>query len=213
MPDELRNLNLSSTAVSLTAGHPAPPFSLLSIQGQTVQLAQYAGRRVVLWFSRGFTCPFCRSHMDLISDGYAQLAAQNVEVIQVAPNLHHSAITFFGDNLPPYPFVCDPDKRLFATYGIGDQGVIAATRNTVVAFATAAQRGEFAKTTRASALDVVNRNFLRRLHHHALTALNQAVFLIDRQQIIRHRLEVGALETIPAVPALLQLLDDTAVSA
>ena len=45
-------------------GHQAPLFSLTSVQGDTVDLAPYRGRaNVVVWFSRGFTCPFCWVYM------------------------------------------------------------------------------------------------------------------------------------------------------
>ena len=50
------------------------------------------------------------------------------EVIQIAPNLLESARTFFRDAASPFPFVCDPDKRLYAVYGLGDLGALTATR-------------------------------------------------------------------------------------
>ena len=110
-------------------GDAAPLFGLRSVQGPTVELAAYRGHRnVVLWFSRGFTCPFCRQYMDGIGQGYQELCAVDTEVIQVAPNLLESARTFFRDAPSPFPFVCDPDKRLYAVYGLGDRGALEATR-------------------------------------------------------------------------------------
>jgi peroxiredoxin len=61
-------------------GDAAPLFGLRSVQGPTVELAAYRGRRnVVLWFSRGFTCPFCRAYMDGIGQGYPELCAIDTE--------------------------------------------------------------------------------------------------------------------------------------
>jgi putative peptide zinc metalloprotease protein len=74
-------------------GQAAPLFSLTSVQGGSVDLATYRGRRnVVVWFSRGFTCPFCRVYMDGMSEGYEHLQATGTEVIQVGPNLLQSAL-------------------------------------------------------------------------------------------------------------------------
>ncbi len=74
-------------------GQPAPLFSLTSVQGGPVELAAYRGRRnVVVWFSRGFTCPFCRVYMDGMREGY------------------EAARIFFGHSPTLSPFVCDPDK-------------------------------------------------------------------------------------------------------
>lgn len=78
-------------------GEPAPLFSLTSVQGGPVELAAYRGRRnVVVWFSRGFTCPFCRVYMDGMREGYELLQAADAEIIQVGPNLLQSARIFFG---------------------------------------------------------------------------------------------------------------------
>jgi putative peptide zinc metalloprotease protein len=61
---------------------------LTSVQGEPVELAAYRGRRnVVVWFSRGFTCPFCRVYMDGLREGYELLQAADTEIIQVGPNL------------------------------------------------------------------------------------------------------------------------------
>ncbi|MCI0394518.1 MAG: peroxiredoxin family protein [Chloroflexi bacterium] len=187
-------------------GQPAPEFSLSSIQGETVSLADYGGRQnVILWFSRGFTCNFCRGHMERIAGGYETLQSNGVEVIQVAPNLSETAQNYFRNRMPRHPFICDPDKRLYAVYGLGDRGALEATRNTFVSFSTAFMTGVGVETVRASWVDVMNRNFIRRLHHHALTAVEQGVFIIDRQRIVRYRSVLGAVEPIPTADDLLAL--------
>jgi peroxiredoxin len=187
-------------------GQPAPRFTLSAIQGKTVDLAAYRGRQnVVVWFSRGFTCPFCLAYMDGIREGYEALRSTETEVIQVAPNLLEAARSFFAGNATPFPFVSDPDKRLYAVYGLGDRGALVATRTAVVSFAQAVSNGQGGTWTRGAYLDVANRNFLRRLHHHATSALEQGVFLIDKQGIIRHRVIVGPIESVPSGAVLADL--------
>jgi len=179
-------------------GQPAPLFSLTSVQGEPVELAAYRGRRnVVVWFSRGFTCPFCRVYMDGMRGGYELLRAADAEIIQVGPNLLQSARIFFGHSPTPYPFVCDPEKRLFAVYGLGDRGALEATRSAVVSFSYAFTHGDTGPQLRGAWLDVMNRNFVRRLHHHAMTAMEQGIFLVDREGVIRHRSVVGPLVPVP----------------
>jgi peroxiredoxin len=188
-------------------GDAAPLFSLRSVQGPTIDLAAYRGRQnVVVWFSRGFTCPFCRMYMDGISQGYADLRDTGTEVIQVAPNLLESARTFFRGTTAPFPFVCDPDKRLYAVYGLGDRGALEATRSAVVSFTHAFTHGDSGPQLRGAWLDVMNRNFLRRLHHHAMTAVEQGVFLVDKQGRIRHITVVGPIDSVPTADRLVQLV-------
>jgi putative peptide zinc metalloprotease protein len=199
--------NNETTESKLTMGRLAPDFRLTSIQGELITLAKYRQqKRVILWFSRGFTCNFCRRYMDGIISHYDELTAANIEIIQVAPNLLETAQRFFTE-APPYPFVCDPDKRLYAIYNIGDRGVLEANKNTIVAFGTAFLNGEGVETVRASWIDVANRNFVRRLAHHALTAVEQGLFFLDLDTIIRHQLYLRGLEAIPTGQELLALAE------
>ena len=179
-------------------GEMAPRFSLPSLSGAEVNLASYRGRsNVVVWFSRGFTCPFCRVYTDGVRAGYKALQAADTEVIQVAPNLLESARRYFGESILPFPFVCDPDKRLYAVYGLGDRRALEATRTAVVSFAYAFTHGDSVNQVRGAWLDVMNRNFLRRLHHHAMTAHEQGIFLIDKEGVIRHLTVVGPIDPVP----------------
>lgn len=187
-------------------GEVAPVFSLPSVRGPVVDLASYRDRRnVVVWFSRGFTCPFCRIYTDGIRSNYEDLQSAETEVIQIAPNLLESARRYFGPSPLPFPFVCDPDKRLFAVYGLGDRGVLEATRTAVVSFAHAFTHGDSVNQTRGAFFDVMNRNFVRRLHHHAMTAHEQGMFLIDKQGVIRNVQVVGPIDPVPSGVELAEL--------
>jgi peroxiredoxin len=198
----MKELPATGTAV----GQTAPDFELASVQGRPITLAHYRSQRnVILWFSRGFHCHFCRGNMARVSAGYEALISNEIELIQVAPNLLEGARIFFADDMPIYPFVCDPDKQLFAVYGLGDEGVLKAARNTVVSLVDAARKGETEKSKRAMQLDAGNRTFLQKLHHHALTAVAQGIFIIDKQGVIRYQMKAGSLDAIPTADELLQL--------
>ena len=41
---------------------------------------------VVVWFSRGFSCPFCRQYMARLELAYPKFRERNVQVLQIAPN-------------------------------------------------------------------------------------------------------------------------------
>jgi len=135
--------------------------------------------------------------------GYRKILDTGTELIQISPNLASSARKFFGSDLPAFPFVCDPDKRLYAVYGLGDRGALSAAKNAVVTLSTSVKRGETMQTIRGSYLDIANRNFFRRLHHHAATAVEHGLFLIDRRGIIRQKIIVGPIDPIPKVDEML----------
>ena len=49
---------------SIEIGQMAPPLRLPSGQGQEVALEDYRGRQhVIVWFTKGMACPFCRQQM------------------------------------------------------------------------------------------------------------------------------------------------------
>jgi len=197
---------MAGDAHPAAVGQPAPQFVLPSVQGRTIDLGAFRGRQnVIVWFSRGFTCPFCRGYMQGVIEGYQSLVAQATEVVQVTPNLLESARRFFRPEPVPYPVVCDPDKRLYAVYGLGDRGALVATRAGVVSFSHSVVHGDAGPWIRGAWHDVMNRNFLRRLHHHATSALEQGLFLVDRGGTIRHRAIIGPLEPIPSGPELVAL--------
>ena len=190
-------------------GDLAPNFNLKSLQGKPIRLHDFIGKKqVILWFSRGFTCPYCRGFMNTVVEGYEELVSKKIEIVQISANLRQSAIKFFrDDSLPPFPMVFDPDKRLFANYNIGQKGFITAQKYMVRSFAESAKRGEFGVTLRASALDIVDTRFLQRLHHHALTATDQAIIAINLDGRIQHRHEIGSLEDVPPAPTMIKFLE------
>jgi hypothetical protein len=67
----------------------------------------------------------------------------------------------------------------------------------VVSFAREFTTGGGGGPIRGAWLDVMNRNFVRRLQHHATTALEQGIFLIDTEGKIRHRTVVGSIDRVP----------------
>jgi hypothetical protein len=76
----------------------------------------------------------------------------------------------------------------------------------VVSFSYAFTHGDTGPQLRGAWLDVMNRNFVRRLHHHAMTAMEQGIFLVDREGVIRHRSVVGPLDPVPRGDSLAELV-------
>ena len=179
-------------------GSTAPDFELESVQGPVIRLSAYRGtHNVVLWFSRGFTCPFCRRFMAQLGQVYGRFQAAQAEIIQLGPNVLKAARAYFQRQPPRFPFVCDPAKEIFTRCGLRDTGVLEASKNTLISFTYAYTYGDGLSTTRASALDVFTDDFIGRMRHHALTAIQQAVFVVDRDGIVRQATVLRPLDTLP----------------
>jgi putative peptide zinc metalloprotease protein len=185
-------------------GSPAPELALESVQGPTVKLSDYRGRQnVVIWFSRGYNCPFCRRYMAQLDQAHDKFVAANTHVLEIGPNVLKPARIYFQRQPIKFPFLCDPSKAAYLRFGLRDQGPIEANINTIRSFGWAYLHGDGINTTRIAAGDTFTEGFVGRLYHHALTAMQQGVFIVDRDGIVRYANAFKPLDTIPPTEEIL----------
>jgi peroxiredoxin len=100
-------------------GQRAPDFRLTSGRGGEVSLADYRGRSsLIVWFTKGMACAFCRMQMSQLARGYPQIQALGAEVLQVTPTRPERA-RFFAKNFTiPFQYLCDPDYRVHRQWGV-----------------------------------------------------------------------------------------------
>lgn len=100
-------------------GQSAPPFRLPSAQGAEVGLEDYRGRNnVILWFTTGMACGFCRQQMSQFARLGPELKTRHAEVLQVTPTRPDRA-RFYGQNFRlPFLYLCDPEYRVHCAYGL-----------------------------------------------------------------------------------------------
>jgi peroxiredoxin len=104
----------------LEIGQPAPSFRLPAGQGGEIGPADYRGRsHLIVWFTKGMACAFCRTQMSQLARGMNRLKAAGVEVIQITPTQPERA-RFYVKNFPiPFPYLCDPDLSVHRAWGLG----------------------------------------------------------------------------------------------
>ncbi len=69
---------------TLTAGSPAPAFSLLDQDGNTVSLEDFKGKKVLFYFYPKAMTPGCTTQAKGLRDIKAELDAHNVVVLGVS---------------------------------------------------------------------------------------------------------------------------------
>jgi peroxiredoxin len=101
-------------------GKAAPDFRLPAAQGGEMGLADFRGREsVVVWFTKGMACPFCRQHMSFLARGYPRFRDLGAEVLEVTLSTPARA-EFYAKNFKlPFPYLCDPDYRVRNAFGLG----------------------------------------------------------------------------------------------
>ncbi len=106
--------------MTIAVGQPAPSFRLPAGQGGQIGLDDYRGRKsVIVWFTKGMCCPFCRSHMSQLARGYSKFKALGAELIEVTPTTPERARSYVQKFRIPFPYLCDPDYQSWRVWGRG----------------------------------------------------------------------------------------------
>ena len=115
-------------------GEKAPDFRLAAAGGGEISLSDYFGRKsLLLWFSKGLFCPFCRRNMSRLSQAYPQFQSSEAEVLQITHNTVDEANHYFRSYHLATPYLCDADRAVHLRYGIAleEQAIGAVLGNTV----------------------------------------------------------------------------------
>ncbi len=106
----------------LVVGQPAPAFRLPSAQGPEIAIEDFRGKRnVVVWFTKGMACPFCRSHMSQLARAYREFQQLGAEVLEITLSSVKRARLYAQKFNIPFPYLCDPDYRVRRQWMLGDR--------------------------------------------------------------------------------------------
>ncbi len=103
---------------TLQAGDPAPDFSGITDQGNTVSLSDYAGKKLVLFFYPKDDTPGCTAEACNLRDNYAELKKNGYELLGVSPDGVAKHQKFVNKYELPFPLLADEDKSVLNAYGV-----------------------------------------------------------------------------------------------
>lgn len=101
----------------LTPGTPAPPFTLPDQDGHEVSLADFADRRVIVYFYPADDTPGCTKEACQFNDNLAAFDRADVPVVGVSPDDAASHLRFREKFGLHFPLLSDPDHQVMAAYG------------------------------------------------------------------------------------------------
>ena len=108
------------TATRLESGTVAPDFSLLNQDGETVQLSDFRGQKVVLYFYPAAMTPGCTTQACDFRDSLASLQGAGYTVVGVSRDEPAKLKKFAERDGLTFPLLSDPDAavhRAYATWG------------------------------------------------------------------------------------------------
>lgn len=110
---------------TLKPGDPAPDFRGVTTDGKPVALADYRGRKLVLYFYPRDDTPGCTKQACSLRDGTAQLAAKGAAVLGVSTQDERSHQAFTRKYHLNFPLLADTGGTVGRAYGtLGGSGVV-----------------------------------------------------------------------------------------
>ena len=101
----------------LEIGDQAPAFTLPNDSGETTSLADYQGKRVLVYFYPRANTPGCTTEACDFRDSLAQLNDLGIEVVGISPDTVDKLVAFREKNNPTFPLLADPDKNVLKEWG------------------------------------------------------------------------------------------------
>ena len=109
--------NNDTANIRLAEGDEAPGFALTSDKGETIDLKDYRGKKVLVYFYPRANTPGCTKEACDFRDNLAQLNDQNIDVVGISPDKPESLAKFRDKYELAFPLLSDPDKAVMTAYG------------------------------------------------------------------------------------------------
>ena len=100
----------------LKVGDKAPQFSGRDTQGNPVSLADFKGRKLVLYFYPKDNTPGCTAEACDFRDNYHRFISQGYAVVGVSKDSEESHKKFSEKYSLPFPLIADPGLEILKAY-------------------------------------------------------------------------------------------------
>lgn len=101
----------------LQPGDVAPPFALPDQEGRQVSLADFRGRKLLLYFYPKADTPGCTTQACTIRDAKSELEDLGVAALGISPDQPGAQKKFDAKYGLGFPLLSDPDHQVAAAYG------------------------------------------------------------------------------------------------
>lgn len=108
----------TTSMTTLQEGDKAPDFKEKNEIGEEMQLADFKGKKLVLYFYPKDSTPGCTVESCNLRDNYTLLQAKGFKVLGVSADGEASHQKFIGKHNLPFHLLADTDKKVLNAYGV-----------------------------------------------------------------------------------------------
>lgn len=102
----------------LAVGDKAPAINAIDQHGNEINLENFKGSKVVLYFYPKDNTPGCTAQACNLRDNYETMLKQGYKVIGVSPDSEKSHQKFTEKFDLPFPLIPDTEKKVIQDYGV-----------------------------------------------------------------------------------------------
>lgn len=102
--------------MALKVGDKAPDFTGVNEKNETISLADYKGKKLILFFYPKDNTPGCTAAACDLRDNYAELQKQGFELLGVSPDSPKKHAKFIEKFEFPFPLLADEDKKVLNAF-------------------------------------------------------------------------------------------------
>ena len=103
---------------TLKIGDKAPGFATKDQYGKTINLEDFKGKKVVLFFYPKASTPGCTAEACNLRDNYQTFQNKGYEILGVSADSEKRQLNFSTKQELPYSLLVDEDKEVIMAYGV-----------------------------------------------------------------------------------------------
>ncbi|WP_431134848.1 thioredoxin-dependent thiol peroxidase [Psychroserpens mesophilus] len=102
----------------LKAGDKAPNFSAQDEEGNTISLADFKGKKLVVFFYPKASTPGCTAEACNLNENYERFQSKGYEILGVSADSAKRQSNFKNKYGFQYPLIADEDKAVIEAFGV-----------------------------------------------------------------------------------------------
>jgi len=102
----------------LKIGDKAPEFSIKNQDGKIIQLSDFSGKKLILFFYPKASTPGCTMEAKNLRDNYKELLNKGFDILGVSADSEKRQKNFCIKNELPFSLLVDEEKEVIKDYGV-----------------------------------------------------------------------------------------------